>query len=167
MGKTKKIALCGILAALALCLSLLESALPLQLLVPLPGVRLGLGNVATLSALYLLGPSGALAVLLCRFCVLYLITGNTTALCLSLGGSLLSLAAMAAAKGAPRCFSLWGVSLAGAACHNIGQILVACLLLGSWNTVYYLPLLLCAGLVTGPVIAVIAGRVLSALSGRD
>lgn len=166
MGKTKKIALCGLLAALALCLSLLESALPLQLLVPLPGVRLGLGNVATLAALYLLGPSGGLAVLLCRVFTLYLITGNTTALCLSLGGGGLSLAAMAAARRAPRFFSLWGVSLAGASCHNIGQILVACLLLGSWDTVYYLPLLLCAGLVTAPVIAVIAGRVLAALAGQ-
>ena len=102
MTKSKKIALCGILAALALGLSLLESLLPLQLLVPLPGVRLGLGNVVILTALYLLGASAALAVLLCRIAVLYLAAGNFTALFMSLCGGLLSLLAMAAAHRAPR-----------------------------------------------------------------
>ena len=163
MTKSKKIALCGILAALALGLSLLESLLPLQLLVPLPGVRLGLGNVVILTALYLLGASAALAVLLCRIAVLYLAAGNFTALFMSLCGGLLSLLAMAAAHRAPRLFSIYGVSFLGAAFHNIGQILSARLLLGSWNIIYYLPLLLCAGLVTAPVVAALAGQCLKRL----
>lgn len=166
MTKSKKIALCGILAALALGLSLLESLLPLQLLVPLPGVRLGLGNVVILTTLSLLGPSAALAVLLCRIATLYLVAGNFTALAMSLCGGLLSLAAMTAAHRAPRLFSIYGVSLLGAAFHNIGQILAARLLLGGWNIVYYLPLLLCAGLVTAPIVAALADQCVKRLSPR-
>lgn len=165
MTTSKKIALCGILAALALGLSLLESLLPLQLLIPLPGVRLGLGNVVILTALYLLGAPAALATLLCRVAVLYLITGNATALFMSLCGGLLSLLAMTVAHRLPRLFSIYGVSLLGAAFHNVGQILAARLLLGSWNIVYYLPLLLCAGLITAPIIAALVPQKISDFLG--
>lgn len=157
MNRTKKIALSGILAALALALSLLEGMLPLSLLVPLPGVKLGLSNIVTLVALCLLGPGFALGVILCRISVLYLITGNFTALVMSCSGALLSLAGMwLAHRWQGRFFSLWGVSILGAACHNIGQIAAACLLMRSFNVVYYLPLLLCAGLITGPITAAVA-----------
>ena len=64
MTRSKQIALSGVLAALALALSLLENLVPLGLLIPLPGVKLGLANIVTLVALYALGPAFALGVLL-------------------------------------------------------------------------------------------------------
>lgn len=70
MTLSRKIALSGILAALALCLSLLEGMLPLSLFLPLPGFRLGLSNIVTLVALVTLGPSFTLGVSLCRVGVL-------------------------------------------------------------------------------------------------
>lgn len=164
MKKTNRLALGGLLAALALVLSLLEGILPLGLLVPLPGIKLGLSNIVTLVALYALGPGGALGVVLCRIATLYLITGNFTGLFLSLLGALLSWLVMALVA---RCsaFSIYGVSILGAAAHNIGQILGACLLLGGIGPVYYLPLLLCAGLFTGPLVAKLAALCLPRVPG--
>ena len=150
MTLSRKIALSGILAALALCLSLLEGMLPLSLFLPLPGFRLGLSNIVTLVALVTLGPSFTLGVSLCRGGVLYLASGNFTSLFLSLLGALFSLLAMALAKkGLGKVFSLYGVSVIGAACHNVGQILGACILMKSLGVISYLPLLLILGLFTG------------------
>lgn len=168
MKRAKKIALSGILTALALALSLLEGLLPLSLLVPLPGVKLGLANIVTLVALCLLGPGFAFGVILCRVFVLYLVAGNFTALVMSLCGAVLSLAGMwLAHRWQGRYFSLYGVSILGAACHNIGQIGAACLLMRSTDVVYYLPLLLCAGLVTGPIIAAVADLCLRHFQSMD
>ena len=63
--KTKQLTTCAVLAALALALSYMESFFPLPLLIPLPGVKLGLANIVTLFALYALGSSSALAILVC------------------------------------------------------------------------------------------------------
>ena len=64
--KTRELTLCAVLAALALALSYMESFFPLALIVPLPGVKLGLANIVTLYALYALGASSALAILVVR-----------------------------------------------------------------------------------------------------
>ena len=149
MTRSKQIALSGVLAALALALSLLENLVPLGLLIPLPGVKLGLANIVTLVALYALGPSFALGVLLCRIATLYLATGNFTSLAMSLAGALCSFLAMWLCSRLPRCFSIYGVSL-------LGQIGAACLLMRSTAVVYYLPLLLYAGLVTGSITGAVA-----------
>ena len=146
MTRSKQIALSGVLAALALALSLLENLVPLGLLIPLPGVKLGLANIVTLVALYALGPSFALGVLLCRIATLYLATGNFTSLAMSLAGALCSFLAMWLCSRLPRCFSIYGVSQIGA----------ACLLMRSTAVVYYLPLLLYAGLVTGSITGAVA-----------
>ena len=69
MSKTKRLALCAVLISLALALSYTERFLPLQLLIPLPGVKLGLANIVTLIALYLLGPGAAFGILVPR-CIL-------------------------------------------------------------------------------------------------
>lgn len=156
MTRSKQIALSGVLAALALALSLLENLVPLGLLIPLPGVKLGLANIVTLVALYALGPSFALGVLLCRIATLYLATGNFTSLAMSLAGALCSFLAMWLCSRLPRCFSIYGVSLIGAAFHNLGQIGAACLLMRSTAVVYYLPLLLYACLVTGSITGAVA-----------
>jgi len=147
MTKTKKLTLCGVLTALALGLSYAERFFPLQLIFPLPGIKLGLANVVALVALCLLGKSYAFSILTVR-CLLGAIFGNFAGLAFSLTGGLLALAAMcfaAKCKG----LSLYGISVLGAAAHNIGQILVAIAVMGSFYVVAYLPWLLIASVLTG------------------
>ena len=92
--KTKKLTLCGLLTALAVVLSLVERLFPLDAVVPVPGVKLGLANVVTLFALTRVSARDALAVVVCRVAVSSLLMGSVTAFLFSLFGGLLSLAAM-------------------------------------------------------------------------
>ena len=112
---TKKLTQTAILAALALALSLLERLLPLSLVLPLPGVKLGLSNLVTLFALYALGLPYAAAILLLRVVLGSVFSGSVTALLYSLVGGLLSLGMMALLKRFPG-LSIYGVSVGGAAC---------------------------------------------------
>lgn len=140
-------ALCAVLIALALALSYLERFIPLQLVIPLPGIKLGLANIVTLIALYLLGAKCAFAILIPR-CILGAVFGGITGLLFSLTGGILAMAVMALSRRA-KCFSVYGVSILGAAAHNIGQILAAMAVLGSVYVASYLPYLLLVAIVTG------------------
>lgn len=93
--KTRELTLCAVLSALALALSYMESFFPLALIVPLPGVKLGLANIVTLYALYALGFPSALAILLVRCTLGALFAGNASALLFSLLGGLSALLVMA------------------------------------------------------------------------
>ena len=93
--KTRELTLCAVLAALALALSYMESFFPLTLIVPLPGVKLGLANIVTLYALYAIGFPSALAILLVRCTLGALFAGNASALLFSLLGGLSALFVMA------------------------------------------------------------------------
>lgn len=148
--KAKALALCAVLVALALGLSYLERFLPLQVAVPLPGVKLGLANIVTLMALYFLGTRPAVTILGLRCFLGSLFGGGLSALAFSLTGGLLAFGVMALLL---RCsfLSLFGVSIAGAAAHNTGQILAAMAVLGSRAPLVYLPPLLLCSLVTGAV----------------
>lgn len=148
MTNAKKLTLCAVLTALALALSYAERFLPLQLLVPLPGIKLGLANIVTLVALYLLGGRYAFAVLLPRCILGAVFGGGITGLLFSLTGGVLAMAVMRLCKNVPL-FSVYGVSILGAAAHNIGQIAVAAALLGSAYVFAYLPYLLIVALFTG------------------
>ena len=147
-GKTKRIALCAVLAALALGLSTLENLFPITLLIPLPGVKLGLANIVTMFALYQLGAPAALAILVVRCLLGGLFAGNVSSLLFSLLGGLCAMAVMIALKGC-RGLSLYGVSIGGAAAHNVGQIAAAVITLGSTMVIGYLPFLLVIALFTG------------------
>ena len=151
MKKTKVITQSAVLIALALALSYTERFIPLQLVIPLPGVKLGLANIVTLVALYLLGWKRTLPIVVIR-CFLGALFGSLTGLAFSLTGGLISLAVMALCKKIP-VFSIYGVSILGAAAHNIGQILAAMALMASVYVGAYLPYLLliaiCTGLATG------------------
>lgn len=116
--KTRELTLCAVLAALALALSYMESFFPLALIVPLPGVKLGLANIVTLYALYAIGFPSALAILLVRCTLGALFAGNASALLFSLLGGLSALLVMALLSGAKR-LSIFGVSIAGAAAHQL------------------------------------------------
>ena len=158
MNKAKTIAKSAVLIALSLALSYAERFIPLQLVIPLPGVKLGLANVVTLVALYLLGWKQTLPILLVR-CFLGSLFGSLTGLAFSLTGGLLALGVMALCRQMPL-FSIYGVSILGAAAHNIGQILAATVLMNSLYVCAYLPYLLLIGICTGLATATACAGVL-------
>ena len=146
----RRLTRCAVLTALALALSVAEGLVPLTVLFPLPGLRLGLANLVTTYALCRLSGREALLILVCRCLLGSLLGGNLMALAFSLTGGLLALGTMALLV---RCswLSLFGVSIAGAAAHNTGQILAAMAVLLSRAPLVYLPPLLRCSLVTGAV----------------
>ena len=145
---TKQLTLCALLAAMALALSYLENLFPLSLAIPVPGVKLGLGNIVTLFALYALGPGQALLILLARCFLGSLFAGNLNALAFSLLGGLCAMGTMVFLSRRSG-LSVYGVSIGGAAAHNCGQTAAAVLTLGSAAPLYYLPVLLAVSLLTG------------------
>ena len=163
MKQTKKLTLCAVMLSLALALSYLERFLPLQLLIPLPGVKLGLSNIVTLIALYLLGAKSAFAILILRCILGSIFGGGITGLLFSLTGGILALLIMTAAQKCPL-FSVYGVSVLGAAAHNVGQIIAATVLLRSVYVAAYLPWLLIAAVVTGLLTGAAGQGILHALS---
>lgn len=163
MKLSKRIALCGLLTATALVLSLVEKMFPLQAVVPIPGVKLGLANVVTLFALHELGIRETAAIVFVRVTLASVFMGSVTGFLFSLFGGILALFVMRLLL--PRegnWFSTPGISVAGAAAHNVGQIGAAILVLGTTDVIGYLPLLLLAavplGLATGAVCAAVLGH---------
>lgn len=148
MEKAKQISLCGVLTALALALSYTERFIPLQAVIPLPGLKLGLANLITLLALCLLKRRYASMILLARCTLGAVFGGGITGLAFSLCGGFLALGVMAMVQRSSR-LSVYGISVLGAAAHNIGQILAAMVLMGSLYVAAYLPYLLVAAVVTG------------------
>ena len=151
--KASKIAQYGLLTALALVLSYLESLIP-----PLwvPGVKLGLPNLAVVFALYRLGWKDACAISLVRVVLVTLLFGNGAALAYSIAGAALSLSLMGLLKKTGK-FSTVGVSVAGGVAHNAGQILVAMALLETSRLAWYLPVLWVSGTIAGVLIGIVSG----------
>ena len=152
--KASKLAQYGLLIALALALSWLESLLP-----PLgvPGVKLGLPNLVIVFALYRLGFKDACVISLVRVALAALLFGNGAALAYSAAGAVLSLSVMGLLKKTEK-FSSVGVSVAGGVAHNAGQILAAMALLETARLAWYLPVLWISGTVAGVLIGVVSGE---------
>lgn len=160
-SSARPIALCAILVATALVLGYVERFLPLPQ--ALPGIKLGLGNISVLLALYLLDLRYAAAVCLTRVLSAGLLYAGFSGFFYSLGGAVLSLAAMALTKRFCPCFSVLGVSLSGAFFHNIGQLVVAAAVTGTLSLFSYLPFLLVSAAVTGTLTGIAARGTLQAL----
>ena len=119
MKKTKRLVLLAMLTAVAMILSYVESLLPQ---VGIPGVKMGLANIAVIFALFRFGWKEAAALSLVRVLLVSLLFGSVGAMLYSLAGAVLSLAVMALLRRTDR-FSTVGVSVAGGVAHNAGQIL--------------------------------------------
>lgn len=158
----RTIATSAVLVALALVLSLVENWIPLGFLVP--GIRLGLANVSTVFALYLLGPLPALVVLVLRCLLGSMFAGTFTAFLFSLTGGLLAFLCMWLLS-LSRHMSPLGICVGGAGAHNIGQILMACLVLGSKAPIAYLPVLLLVSILTGLITGIVCSLTLGGLHG--
>jgi heptaprenyl diphosphate synthase len=162
MRKAKEESLCAILLALALALTYVERLIPLQLVIPLPGIKLGLANIVTLVVLYTLKTRYAFLILVPRCCFTAAFGGGATGFWFSLCGGLLALVVMSLAKKAVF-LSVFGVSMIGAAAHNIGQIMAAMVLMNSVYIGAYLPYLLIVAIVTGLITGGICAGVLRVL----
>ena len=161
--ETRKIARMGLLVALAMILSYVESLIPA--FVAVPGVKVGLANIVVIFALYALGPVEALTVSLLRVILSSFLFGSVLSLLYSLSGALLSLGGMIVMKKL-KIFSTLVVSVTGGVLHNVGQILVACLVLETDVLLYYLPVLILSGVVTGAVIGIIGSLVIKRLENN-
>ena len=161
--ETRKIARMGLLVALAMILSYVASLIPA--FVAVPGVKVGLANIVVIFALYTLGPVEALTVSLLRVILSSFLFGSVLSLLYSLSGALLSLGGMIVMKKL-KIFSTLVVSVTGGVLHNVGQILVACLVLETDVLLYYLPVLILSGVVTGAVIGIIGSLVIKRLENN-
>ena len=128
-----------------------------------PGVKLGLANVVTMLALLFLKPRDAYAILLCRVCLAAIFAGSVTSFLFSLLGGMLALTTTwILLRWKDRTFTMFGISAAAAAMHDIGQIMAAILVMGTTDVVAYLPLLLVSaipmGLLTGAMIQVLSAH---------
>ncbi len=162
MKRTKQLTICALLISLALVLSYTERFIPLQMVIPLPGVKLGLANIVTLIALYLMGAGNTWIILIIRCTLGSFFGGGITGLMFSLTGGCLAVAVMIPARRIPA-FSIYGVSILGAAAHQIGQIAIAMVLMDSVYVGAYLPYLLVVALFTGMATGTAGARVLKVL----
>lgn len=150
----------GVFTALALIFSYVETLIPVNL--GIPGVKLGLANLIIVVALYKMRLSEAYLLSVVRVLLAGFIFGNYFSIIYSLAGGLLSLTVMALLKKWGG-FSLQGISIAGGVFHNIGQLIVAAVVVETFSVTYYFPVLLVAGLLTGLVIGIVAEMMLKRL----
>lgn len=151
-SKAKRIAFFGVMVALAFTFSYLESLIPFNF--GIPGVKLGLANLVVVVALYIMKPGEAFSIAVIRILLAGLTFGNVYSLAYSLCGGILSFIVMYFMRKTK--LSVIGVSMLGGICHNIGQIIVAAVVMETARIAYYLPVLLVAGLITGLLLGIVS-----------
>jgi heptaprenyl diphosphate synthase len=149
MGKTKRLALCAVLISLALALSYTERFLPLQMLIPLPGVKLGLANIVTVFAVFALGPGEAASILFCRIFLGAVFAGNFSSIFYSAAGGLLAILAAIGLRRVLTVKQIWVAGCFGAVAHSVGQVAMSILITGTPGIIVYLPPLAAVSIVTG------------------
>lgn len=157
---TKKIAYLGIYIALALIFSYVESFIPIS--IGIPGIKLGLANIVTVLMLYTYGAVGALAIGVLRVILSGFMFGNMFSIIYSLAGCLLSFCVMYIIKRVGK-FNIISVSVVGGVSHNIGQLIVAAFVVDTYSILYYIPVLIIAGVITGLVIGVVSTEIVARL----
>ncbi len=153
---SKKTVTLALFTATALLLSYIESLFPFFMGVP--GMKLGLANLAVVLALYYYGWREALLINAVRIMLAGLLFGNLFSILFSLGGALVSFFAMLLFRRLK--LSVYGVSMAGGVFHNLGQIVIAAAIVETAAVGYYVPFLLAAGVVTGLLIGILAKQIL-------
>lgn len=152
----KKTAFCGLMLALALIASYVESLIPVP--IPVPGIKLGVANSVVLILLYYTNAKTAWGISVGRVVLSGFLFGSLSSILYSLSGAILSLLVMTLMKKRD-CFTMTGVSVAGGVSHNIGQLIMAFLVFESGALWYYLPVLLVSGCVTGGLIGILGKEI--------
>lgn len=152
-----KTAYLGLLLAFALILSYIETIIPFQS--GIPGIKLGLANLAVVLCLYLFGWREALVLTMVKALLGGFMFGSMSMIIYSMAGALISALIMMILK-KTHWFHVPVISAAGGVAHNLGQILVAFFVVETYGIVYYVPILVIAGLLTGILIGMVAALVL-------
>ena len=151
--KASKLSLLALSVSLAMILSFVESQIPAMVVIP--GVKVGLANIVVVFALYKLGWKEAVVISLTRVFLVGLLFGNGISILYSITGATVSFVAMVLLKQA-KVFSTMAVSVAGGVLHNLGQIAMACVIMGTDVLRYYAPFLILSGTLAGIAIGVLA-----------
>ena len=152
-----RVAYFGVFTALALMFSYIETMIPIQFGVP--GIKLGFANIMIVIMLYKSSAKEALLLSIVRIMLSGFLFGNLSSILYSIAGGVLSLGIMTLLKKQGG-FSVIGVSVAGGVSHNVGQLIVATLVVETYQVGYYFPVLLVAGVLTGLGIGVVSQEVL-------
>ena len=147
MHGAKRTALMAVLTAAALIIFIVEAQIPP--LVPVPGVKLGLANIITLVAVYILSRKEAGLVLLMRIILGALFAGSPSTFLFSAFGGLLAWLVMCFLKDRIPESRIWIISVFSAVVHNLGQMLICLLVVKTPGIMVYLPVLVASGIVTG------------------
>ena len=163
MKGTRRITRLAMLLVLALAASYAERLVPSPLPM-LPGIKLGLANAVVLVVLYTHNTRTALVLSVLRVTLAGLLFTGVWGMLYALSGAVLSFAVMAGLK-QMRLFGVIGVSAAGGAVHNFGQLVFAALVMRTSGLFAYLPLLIIAGTLAGVLVGVVAGLCVLRLNG--
>ena len=145
--KTKKLALLALLTAIALTIFLIEAQIPP--IVPIPGVKIGLANIVTVFAVFLLGAKDGAKVLACRIFLGAVFAGNFSTIFYSAAGGACAIGVTILLKKILTTKQLWVAGSMGAVAHSIGQMAVAILITGTPGLIVYLPVMIVISIVTG------------------
>lgn len=154
ISSSRMTALCGVFIALAMVLSYLESLVPISFAIP--GIKLGLANIVTIIALVKLGLKPALIISIGRVLLSGLLFGNPATIMYSMAGALLSITVMFIVRKF-KLLAITGTSVCGAVAHNIGQLIVAAIIIENTKIFYYVAVLSISGIITGILIGILAG----------
>lgn len=152
----RRAALYGVMIALAMVLSYVEVLIPLP--VGIPGVKPGLANLVVFFALYSMSAQEAFLISIVRIILVSMTFGNGSAFLYSMAGGILSFFVMWICK-KKEILLPTGVSIAGGIAHNVGQLLMASIILENGAVFTYLPVLLAAGCITGGIIGFLGGKI--------
>lgn len=158
-----KVAYMGLFLALALICSYIESLIPFYF--GIPGVKLGLTNIVVILMLYCVGSREALTISMLRIVLAGFLFGNMFSILYSLAGGGLSFLVMYLLKKTGK-LGILPISISGGIFHNIGQLIVAAFVVSNYNILYYMPVLLIAGAVTGLLIGIAAQEVVLRIGNR-
>lgn len=145
--KTKRIALLGLLTAIALTIFMIEAQIPA--VVPIPGVKLGLSNIVTVFTVFTLGPWDGVAVLACRIFLGAVFAGNFSTILYSAAGGFLSILATMGLRKVLKENQIWAAGCLGAIAHSVGQMIAAIAITRTPGLLIYLPVLVIISIFTG------------------
>lgn len=145
--KTKRIALLGLLTAIALTIFMIEAQIPA--VIPIPGVKLGLSNIVTVFAVFTLGPWDGVAVLACRIFLGAVFAGNFSTILYSAAGGFLSILVTMGLRKVLKENQIWAAGCLGAIAHSVGQMIAAIAITRTPGLLIYLPVLVIISIFTG------------------
>lgn len=145
--KTKRIALLGLLTAIALTIFMIEAQIPA--VIPIPGVKLGLSNIVTVFTVFTLGPWDSVAVLACRIFLGAVFAGNFSTILYSAAGGFLSILVTMGLRKVLKENQIWAAGCLGAIAHSVGQMIAAIAITRTPGLLVYLPVLVIISIFTG------------------